>query len=293
MINTKQHFDDVSFVNQQVGWVCGDEGLILKSTDGGRSWSKQDIPTESHLIEIQFINSEIGWAVGIDGEVIRTTDGGLHWISHSIEASGDIYFLSFRDSLNGWLVGEKNQAYESTDGGISWKPRAAELVNLLDKTGKHEAHFGDVKFVSPNVGFIAASIRPKIGIEEGADLFTKNVVFKTEDGGRRWAVLFEKRARVLYSAEFISEKEMWIIFQNLRNNKEVLRTEDGGKTWIKVSTLPYPAPASVYFANSKNGWTSTGDGMYADYIYYTNDGGKSWFKSELPQISKNGKILSH
>jgi photosystem II stability/assembly factor-like uncharacterized protein len=142
------------------------------------------------------------------------------------------------------------------------------------------------RFLSRNVGFIAASIRPKIGIEEGTDLFTKNVVFKTEDGGRKWAVLFEKEARVLYSAEFISEKDMWIIFQDLRNNDEVLRTEDGGKTWVKVSSLPRPTPASISFADSKNGWTSTGDGMYADYTYYTNDGGRSWFKSELPRVKR-------
>src|SRR5689334_20674002 len=31
----------VRFINSQVGWMVGYEGLVLKSTDGGNSWNKR------------------------------------------------------------------------------------------------------------------------------------------------------------------------------------------------------------------------------------------------------------
>lgn len=67
-----------------------------------------------------------------------------------------------------------------------------ELVHLLDKRRRHEADFRAVKFVNPKVGFIAAEVRPKKEFERGNNVFRKGVIFRTEDGGRTWAVFFQK-----------------------------------------------------------------------------------------------------
>jgi photosystem II stability/assembly factor-like uncharacterized protein len=285
MWETERQLDDVAFINQQVGWVCGSGGLIRKTTDGGKNWSKQGTPTEDDLVEIQFINGDIGWAIGSEGEVLRTTDGGSHWVSHRIKAEHELYLLCFRDRLNGWMLGNHNQAYESTDGGVSWKSRATDLVGILDSSGKHEAIFLSAKFFGSKVGYIAAYISPRIEFQDDESTFAKNVIFKTDDGGRSWRILFEKAGFPMNGVEFISEDEMWMIHQD--DDERVRHSVDGGRIWSKVSTFPSLSISSVYFADPSNGW-AVEDGE-SNKFYRTTDGGKSWKQLKWPQATLSRK----
>ena len=269
--------NDIFFIDNKVGWICGSGGLILKSTDGGKGWSEQDTPTEDDLNEIQFINAENGWAASGKGEVLRTTDGGRHWTSHRINVQGELFVLSFRDNMNGWLIGHENQAYESTDGGVSWKSRADDLARLVATSGWYQAYFQAVKFLGPKVGFIAAHV-----VTDNVD---KNIVFKTEDGGHRWEVLFDQQGFVMNSAEFMSENKMWMILQN---GALVLHTEDGGRIWSKVSTVPSSEMIHLYFVDPRNGWAKEGN-AFSNRLYYTTDGGKNWSQSDWSRITLNRK----
>ena len=39
---TPHNLNSGCFINANVGWIFGDYGTILKSTDGGLSWAKQN-----------------------------------------------------------------------------------------------------------------------------------------------------------------------------------------------------------------------------------------------------------
>lgn len=76
--------NDVFFLNQEIGYIVGREispgnfyELILKSTDGGVSWIKQDKHIASELNSVFFLNDTVGWASGINGTLLRTTNGGV------------------------------------------------------------------------------------------------------------------------------------------------------------------------------------------------------------------------
>jgi photosystem II stability/assembly factor-like uncharacterized protein len=53
-------FTDFSFINTQEGVVCGGSGYMVKTNDGGKTWSQQDVdcirPT---MLEPVFIQSVI------------------------------------------------------------------------------------------------------------------------------------------------------------------------------------------------------------------------------------------
>src|SRR4029078_4229501 len=65
-------FFDLAYVNDQVGYACGDAVVIARTTDGGHSWVYNYIPTREALQSIQFVNETTGFAVGVNGRVVKT-----------------------------------------------------------------------------------------------------------------------------------------------------------------------------------------------------------------------------
>ena len=82
----------VEFINKDTGWAVGMFGTILKTTDGGMTWSLQTSVAESTLFDVEFADAYRGIAVG-NGWLLYTYDGGEHWYEgivvgvneHSIE----------------------------------------------------------------------------------------------------------------------------------------------------------------------------------------------------------------
>ncbi len=84
--------NDIFFLNQEIGYIVGREispgnfyELILKSTDGGVSWIKQDKHIASELNCVFFLNDTLGWASGINGTLLRTTNGGVSFVDENIK----------------------------------------------------------------------------------------------------------------------------------------------------------------------------------------------------------------
>ena len=76
---------DVCFTDENIGTVVGSTywflgNTILRTTDGGISWSSQISGTNLHLYNVFFTDANNGWAVGINGTILRTTNGGVTFI---------------------------------------------------------------------------------------------------------------------------------------------------------------------------------------------------------------------
>ena len=65
------------------GWVVGWYGTILRTTDGGITWTPQTSGISTYLLSVCFTDINNGTAVGQGGTIIRTTDGGTNWFSQS------------------------------------------------------------------------------------------------------------------------------------------------------------------------------------------------------------------
>jgi len=86
-----------SFVDANTGTVVGDYGTIVRTTDGGNSWTVQASGTTQDLWAVSFTDANNGTAVGgtIGGStILRTTDGGDTWVPES--NPGTVFLFDFR-----------------------------------------------------------------------------------------------------------------------------------------------------------------------------------------------------
>ncbi len=71
----------VSFAPKtRTAWMVGDEGTILKTTDGGSSFGVQTSNTSKNLRSVWAVDVQLAYACGDSVEVWRTEDGGANWM---------------------------------------------------------------------------------------------------------------------------------------------------------------------------------------------------------------------
>ena len=68
-----------------VGFDLGGTGIIIRTTDGGNSWSEQSTPTIEHFYAVSFSSANTETVVGNSGTVLTTSDGRrLHGMARAV-----------------------------------------------------------------------------------------------------------------------------------------------------------------------------------------------------------------
>ena len=77
--------NDVYLVTENTGYIIGQNGTILKTTNGGSNWVSQTSPLSTQFESISFFDVNNGYIAGQNGTVLSTTNGGLVWNSLNSE----------------------------------------------------------------------------------------------------------------------------------------------------------------------------------------------------------------
>lgn len=188
--------------------AVGRAGTIIKTTDGGETWTFQNSGTKALLLDVFFKDKNNGIIVGSDdwtgGLVLRTTDGGNSWVRQQSGTTWPLGSVFFSDEYNGTAVGFNGIVVRTTDGGSNW-------MIQQDNTNQW---FHDVYFFNSLSG---------IAVGEGG------VILRTTDGGANW---FSQESGVtstntLNSIAFIDAFNGAIV----GDNGIILRTTNGGDSW--------------------------------------------------------------
>ena len=289
-------FDGTSVVNG-TAWVVGTEGAILKTEDGGNTWTPRLSGTSAYLHAVTFrADGSTGWIVGAQGTILKTEDGGDNWTSIATSTSKDLHAVTFQaDGSTGWVVGTHGTILKTVDEGNNWTSITGQTSNNLHA----------VAFQANGTGWA-------VGAE--------GTILKTTAGSDGWIPVKggmrqnkSRPTKDLHAVTFQADETVWIVGAG----RVILKTIDGGKNWqftggasndlysvvsvadgtllavgekgtiVKISngtgiqTQPHPnvnlegSLQSVAFqANGNTGWIVGGRAT----ILRTTDQGKEWWR---------------
>lgn len=194
----------LSFPSRQQGWAVGHEGVILHTTDGGATWTKQlDGKQAAELIVKQY-----GSAAYASSPVAQR----LQKDAEAFAAQGaDKPFLDvwFEDDKKGFAVGAFNLILRTEDGGQNWTP-------WLDRVENPKAlHLYAIRPANGTVFIVG---------EQG-------LVLKLDRGKQRFASLALPYQGTWFG---VTGTPSMALVYGLRGN--AYRSIDGGANWTKVDT---------------------------------------------------------
>lgn len=232
----------LDFINIDTGWCVGINGVVIKTTDGGLSWTTCTSGTKNNLLKIKSYSGQVVIATGYDGLIIRSSDGGMNFspVSSGFGANKDFWGLEFINDTLIWACGMGNALIKSTNAGLTWS-----TVNPLSSN-----YYWCIEFLNKDYGFISGS---------------NGKILKTTDGGITWEQKQAGNTSALYSLEIIDS--LHIVAAGA--NGKTVYSSDGGETWIQNSNISVEAVNCVKFISIDTGYVV---GLNASFKMTTNRG---------------------
>jgi len=263
----------IQFLDAEIGYVCGDKGTVLKSTDAGSTWTTLALTSTFPVRALCFISTNEGWVVtgdvddsDVSGQIWKTSDGGNTWVQQEFSSTRARLGISFVSSTVGWACGARNGPLDieaTTDGGATYNSQSSASI------------FGwtyGIKAVSVDtIWSIGGTYFPALS---GFILYSTN-------GGNQWRQRATGNIPFLYALDFVDDLTGFTVGEQ----GAVYATTDAGGTWVPRSTGIVNVLRSVSFSDPMHGLVC-GDG---GSILRTSDGGEQWLDESLSTgIDLNG-----
>lgn len=309
---------DLYFVNENTGWVVGDDGAIYNTVNGGVNWIAQNSGTSRDLLSVHFLDQNTGYITGekvtfgTNTLLLKTVDGGSNWTDISttdfVYKGNEIYFVNVDTGFIGTQIfsgSGDSPVYKTTDGGMNW---TATTTAVDDQT------FGinSIEFVNDNLGYAV-----------GTSLYTNGEFLKTTDGGDTWINILSSNGNYNYLAlneqGHIAVSTSYSPFSS-NTQVKVFTSVNGGNSW-DINTLAYrgtfygidydntdiylcgksssiyttetssstfdivqesPVTKSIAWQTEYKGWITFGSNSngVAPGAYKTTNGGNSWYYAQ-------------
>jgi photosystem II stability/assembly factor-like uncharacterized protein len=267
----------VTFAGPAYAWACGLHSTLLRSTDGGATWSTLSSPLpDEEVSDVEFVSPTTGWAIGVNNAILRTTNGGGSWssqVSQGLVYSPYLLALAAGDATHAWIGGYSKPDSSSyinvvlRNDGSSWLPCA----NLIAAGAAMGWGVTGIDFPDLEHGWAAVS--------DGEYMFSN-------DGGVTWTPPIDVLGASFFDdVSFADATHGWIVGQDSSYDGFIMHTADG-KTWQRqADSVTLPEVRAVFAVSPSVAWAACADG----YVMKTEDAGETWaYDQAVPGVDLNG-----
>ena len=253
---------DIIFISHEVGIAVGDDGVCLRSTDGGENWILYFTLNQGNNRTVYFTTPTTGYIAGGDfdssnGFIYKTNESGVTWTNITPNPRPPLITdICFIDDLNGFFTTVSGTIGKTTNGGLNW-----EVGSFTDKL------LHSISFANGEEGYAVG----------GNSIM--GVVLLTSDTGNTWI-----EANLNSSA--------WLNFVDIFKSGGTYCGGANGKIfkfsslvntgeWRYVST-PFNVPVNdLLFYDRNYGMAFCGSGK----VFLTTNGGAVWSNQPTPVSS--------
>ncbi len=239
----------VSAVDDNIAWIAGAGGKVLRTTNKGVTWTQTTSPssTDNYTMYAFDANTAIVTASGTTAAyVYRTTNGGNNWTTVLTQTGGFFDDVQFKDANNGILygdpVGGRWTIFKSSNGGATW-----------DSTGMYVA----TTAAGWNNGMYLSGNTVYFGTNNG------KLVYST-DFGTSWTIQSTLQANT-YVTWFNSPTT------GLTGGAELNITSNGGTNWSALTSVGTGNISGITGASTS--WWMT---RQTTAVNYSSNNGTSW-----------------
>lgn len=236
----------VSAVSERVAWASGAKGTVLRTLDGGATWTLRPVTGAADGLDFRDLhafdqNTAIVMSAGLGdlSRIYKTSDGGEHWslLFQNRQEKGFFDAIKFWDAQRGLVLGDavdgRMVVLRTEDGGATWIPVEARGMPL--------AREGEGAFAASGTSL---ALRPG-GLAWFATGGTGGArVFRSVDWGRSWEaadtpVRHDGPGSGIFSIAFWDDRRGMVVGGNYTKPAEAgdsfALTADGGRTWSAAS----------------------------------------------------------
>ncbi len=261
---TTHNLNKASFLDSLRGWVAGDRGTILKTTDGGSTWTSQNSGGVDDIKNIFMLTERIGWAVTwveftdtstySGSTILKTTNGGTSWSGAQFAEWGKYFYsVTFFDSLSGWIGGDRGDIERTTDGGATWTDAKTDSSIASGFTIRN------IRFYSRQYGFAMGGFFDITG-----------TILRTTNGGQFWTGQSISPEPV-FDVHFIDSLHVVGVTGDYEYGPSIVKTEDAGGHWEYVYLALWGLPRAMAFRTPAEGWVPL-----VNQIMVTRDTARTW-----------------
>ncbi len=244
---------DMSFPagQSEVGYAVGStvtyngDGIILKTTDSGLTWTQISSGTIPGLEAVYFTSLNVGYAGGWQNYFIKTTDGGLTWTPQIIDPN-IWYFnnIEFRDANNGVATTSDPNIFVTTNAGTTWTQATGTIIGVQDicyaDANTLFAVGGDEKITKSTDGGLSWSqvysgiftyvlagvefLNSNFGMAGGED----GKILVTTNGGTNWTVRNASGFALWHGFHLSDLNTAYVV----GTPEQIYKTTNGGVTWV-------------------------------------------------------------
>jgi uncharacterized protein (TIGR03437 family) len=118
----------VFMLNLDFGWVVGAGGVILRTTDGGLSWTALASGVSVNLRDVHFTDADHGWVVGDSGLILSTSDGGRTWTPETSSVATNLNSVFFTANGTGYAAGDGGAILKRAQCSYTIAPTSAQVA---------------------------------------------------------------------------------------------------------------------------------------------------------------------